>query len=497
MVPCRSSRETPSPIARDVSAPRVCVIGAAGSGQRLHPRTTTIPKVMLEVAGKPLLTRQLELARDALGIRTVHLIVGHLHEQIRAAYRDGHEMGLELHYLHHPEFQRGLGTALLAIEPHVQEPFVFLLGDEFYLESNMAELPRVVTPYAAVCGLLETDDPEIIRKNYEVTIEGDRITSLIEKPEQPRSPYAGCGAYVFTPEIYRFAHETPVSPRSGRLELTDIIDRAAREGAVVKPFVIRGHYVNVNTIEDWNAANYLCRSLHFERHRVSLVIPAYNEAASIGSVLRDFKPHVFEMIVVDNCSADGTAEVARDAGATVISQPTRGFGDAIKRGLDAAQGEILVMVEADGTFRAKDLGKLLEFLKDADMVVGTRTTREMIEQGANMDGILRIANILWGKIIEALWWNVEPRYTDVGCTYRALWRDSYLKIRDFLVSDGAPFLPELVIEMMQARCRVIEIPVSYYRRRAGESKFSGSRWQSAKTGLRMLRLILGRRFNLP
>jgi dTDP-glucose pyrophosphorylase len=479
-----------------VSTPRVCVIGAAGSGQRLHPRSTHVPKVMLEVAGKPLLTRQLELVRDELGIRTVYVIVGHLQEQIRAAYRDGEEMGLDIRYLHHPEFQRGLGTALFVAEPHVAEPFVFLLGDECYIESNLGDIAKVEPPYVAVCGVWPTDDPEVIRKNYAVEMTADRITALVEKPDAPTSPYAGCGSYVFTPEIYRFAHETPLSPRSGRLELTDVIDRAARDGAVVKPFILRGHYANVNTIEDWNQANYLCRSLHFERHRVSLVVPTYNEAASIGAVLRDFKPHVWEMVVVDNCSADGTADIARSLGATVISRPTRGFGDAVKQGLNAARGDILVMVEADGTFRAKDLGKLLEFLKDADMVVGTRTTREMIEQGANMDGILRYANIIWGKIIEGLWWDVEPRYTDVGCTYRALWREAYVKIRDFLVSDGAPLLPEMVIEMMRVRGRVIEIPVSYYRRRAGESKYSASRWQSAKTGIRMLRLILSRRLNL-
>lgn len=451
---------------------------------------------MLEIAGKSLLTRQLELVRDELGIRDVYLIVGHLQEQIRAAYRDGEGLGLNIRYLDHPEFHRGLGTALLVTEKVVQEPFVFLLGDECYIESNLGELPKVEPPYAAVCGIIQTHDPDVIRKNYAVTLDGDRVTTLVEKPEDPPNPYAGCGAYVFTPEMYRFAHETPLSMRSGRLELTDIIDRAAQSGAAVKAFEIRGHYANVNTIEDWNQANYLCRSLHFDRHRVSLVVPTYNEAASIGGVLRDFAPHVWEMVVVDNCSADGTADIARELGARVISQPTRGFGDAVKQGLDAAQGDILVMVEADGTFRAKDLGKLLEFLKDADMVVGTRTTREMIEQGANMDGLLRYANIIWGKIIEGLWWNVEPRYTDVGCTYRALWRDGYLKIRDFLVSDGAPLLPEMVIEMMRVRRRVIEIPVSYYRRRAGESKYSASRWQSAKTGLRMLRLILSRRLNL-
>jgi dTDP-glucose pyrophosphorylase len=479
-----------------VTPPRVCVIGAAGAGQRLHPRTADIPKVMLEVAGKPLLSRQLELVRDDMQIHEVWIIVGHLQDQIRAAYGDGSGLGLALHYLDNPHFQRGLGTALHVLEPHVREPFVFLLGDELYFESNLGDMARVTDPYTAICGIWPTDDFEVIRKNYAVTLAGDRITALVEKPAAADAPYAGCGSWVFTPDIYRYARDTQVSPRSGRLELTDVVDRAAHDGAIVRAFEITGHYVNVNTIEDWNTANYLCRSQHFERHKVSLVVPTFNEAASIGAVLRDFQPHVDEMIVVDNCSPDGTADIARDAGATVISRPTSGFGDAVKHGLDAATGDILVMVEADGTFRAKDLGKLLEFLKDADMVVGTRTTREMIEQGANMDGVLRYANIIWGKIIEALWWNVEPRYTDVGCTYRALWRDAYLKIRGFLTSDGAPLLPEMVIEMMRAKGRVLEIPVSYYRRRAGSSKYSANRWESAKTGLRMLRLIVSRRLNL-
>jgi len=165
----------------------------------------------------------------------------------------------------------------------------------------------------------------------------------------------------------------------------------------VLPFVLAGHYVNVNTIEDLNGANFLCRTLDFAARRVSVVIPAYNEAASIGYVVRDFQPHVDEVIVMDNCSRDGTGAIARELGATVHSRPLRGYGDALRQGMDEASGDILVLVEGDATFRAKDLGKLLEFLKDADMVVGTRTTRQMIEQGANMDGLLRWATSRWGS----------------------------------------------------------------------------------------------------
>jgi len=84
----------------------------------------------------------------------------------------------------------------------------------------------------------------------------------------------------------------------------------------------------------------------------------------------------------------------------------------------------------------------------------------------------------------------------VGCTYRALWRDTYQRIRPYLTEDGPALSPEILIEVLRMEGRLIEIPVNYYRRRAGESKHSTSRWQSIKTGLRMLRLIGRKRLNL-
>ena len=213
-------------------------------------------------------------------------------------------------------------------------------------------------------------------------------------------------------------------------------------------------------------------------------------------MIRNFREHVDEIVVTDDCSGDGTATLARELGATVHSRPFRGYGDALRQGMEAASGDILVLVEADATFRAKDLGKLLEYLKDADMVIGTRTTRQMIEQGANMEGWLRWGNVAVAKLIEALWWGSEPRFTDVGCTYRAIWRDAYVKIRDYLTRDDAAFSPEMMIEMLRVEGRVIELPVRSYRRRRGVFKYSASRCKSLWTGFRILGVILRKRLNL-
>ena len=479
-----------------MAAPRIGVLAAGGRGRRIHPRSVRIPKVMLEVAGKPLLVRNIELLRDALGLRDLVVVVGHLADFIRQRLGDGHELGVTLRYVENPRVDDGLGTMLPVLEPHVREPFVLVLGDELYLGTNHDALAAVGAPSPAVCAVHRTDDPEVVRKNYAVEVADGRVTALIEKPDAPAGPWVGCGTFLFDPAIFADARETPRSARTGGLELIDIIQHAVERGAPVRPFELTGHYLNVNSVDDLNAANFLARSLEFERRRVSLVIPAYNEAASIGHVIRDFRSQVDEIVVMDNASPDGTAGIARELGAIVHSQPLRGYGDALRRGMDAATGDILVLVEADHTFGARDLGKLLEYLKDADMVIGTRTTRQMIAQGANMDGLLRWGNVVVGKLIEALWWSLEPRLTDVGCTYRALWRDAYRRIRPYLGQDGPAFSPEMMIEVLRMEGRLIEIPVNYYRRRGGESKHSTNRWHSMQTGLRMLRLILEKRLNL-
>jgi dTDP-glucose pyrophosphorylase len=480
-----------------VAAPRIGVLAAGGVGRRIHPRSVRVPKVMLEVAGKPLLVRNIELLRDALGLHEIVVVVGHLADFIRQHLGDGRDLGVALRYVDNPRVDDGLGTILPVLEPHIREPFVLVLGDELYLGTNHDALAAGITaPSTAVCAMLRTDDPEVVRKNYAVEVDDGRVTALIEKPDAPVGPWVGCGTFVFDPAIFAHARETPQSPRTGHLELIDIIQHAIERGAPVRPFELTGHYLNVNSVDDLNAANFLARSLEFERRRVSLVIPAYNEATSIGHVIRDFRPLVDEIVVMDNASPDGTGAIARELGAIVHSQPLRGYGDALRRGMDVATGDILVLVEADHTFGARDLGKLLEYLKDADMVIGTRTTRQMIAQSANMDGLLRWGNVAVGKLIEALWWGLEPRLTDVGCTYRALWRDAYRRIRPYLTQDGPAFSPEMMIEVLRMEGRLIEIPVNYYRRRGGESKHSTNRWHSMKTGLRMLRVIFEKRFNV-
>ncbi|HLQ36980.1 MAG TPA: glycosyltransferase family 2 protein [Planctomycetota bacterium] len=235
----------------------------------------------------------------------------------------------------------------------------------------------------------------------------------------------------------------------------------------------------------------------YQDRTVSLVIPAYNEEATIQHVVEEFKqePHLDEILVVDNNCRDRTAELARAAGARVVAEPKPGYGAALLAGMTAATGEILVLVEADGSFRARDVKKLLPYLEDAGMVMGTRTTRQMLEQGANMRFVLRWGNVFMAKFLQLCWLRpAEPRFTDVGCTFRALTRATFDRIRPRLRETGPAFSPEMMCAALQERCRIIEIPVTYSPRLGGQSKHSDTFARQAKTAWKMFRVICRKRF---
>ena len=235
----------------------------------------------------------------------------------------------------------------------------------------------------------------------------------------------------------------------------------------------------------------------FRDRTVSLVIPAYNEEQTIQRVVEEFRtePHIDEIVVVDNNSKDRTGELAAAAGARVVPESRPGYGSALMAGMTAAKGEILVLVEADGSFRARDVVKLLVYLDDAGMVMGTRTTRQMVQQGANMRFLLRWGNVFMAKFLQLCWLRpAEPRFTDVGCTYRALSRETFEKIKPRLRETGPAFSPEMMCAALQERCRIIEIPVTYSPRLGGESKHSDTFGRQARTAWKMFRTICRKRF---
>lgn len=225
---------------------------------------------------------------------------------------------------------------------------------------------------------------------------------------------------------------------------------------------------------------------------VSVVLPAFNEAPYIRRAIDDFfsLDVVDEVVVVDNNSRDATAEEARRTRATLVHETRQGYGYALRRGLRDAKGDLIIMAEPDGTFMARDVLKLLAYSEDFEMVCGTRTTRELIWDQANMGWFLRLGNLVVAKILQVLYGG--PSLSDCGCTLRLTHRDALARIQDDMTVGGSHFLPEMVILGLKKGVRVIEVPVNY-RRRVGESKITGTLGGTLRTGFRMIGIILKHR----
>jgi len=222
---------------------------------------------------------------------------------------------------------------------------------------------------------------------------------------------------------------------------------------------------------------------------VSVVFPAYNEEQYIRPAIEDFliSDVVDEIVVVDNNSRDRTAAQAAATPARVVTETRQGYGFALRRGLAEATGDIVTLSEPDGTFIGRDVLKLLAYADDFDMVCGTRTTRELIWDQANMGWFLRMGNWTVAKLLQVL--HGGPSLSDCGCTLRLTHRAAVEQIRAELTVGGSHFLPEMVILALRHRLKVIEIPVNY-RGRVGESKITGSFSGALRTGLRMITLIV-------
>ena len=222
---------------------------------------------------------------------------------------------------------------------------------------------------------------------------------------------------------------------------------------------------------------------------VSVVFPAYNEGGNIRRAVEDFfVPGVIdEIVVVDNNSRDATAAEAAAARARVVRETRQGYGHALRRGLVEATGDLIILAEPDGTFVGRDVLKLLAYSDDFEMVCGTRTTRELIWQQANMGWFLRVGNWTVAKMIQVLY--DGPSLTDCGCTLRLTHRAALSRFIDDLTVGGSHFLPEMVILGLKRGLRIIEVPVNY-RGRVGESKITGTFKGAVRTGVNMIVLAL-------
>ncbi|MGC8539671.1 MAG: glycosyltransferase family 2 protein [Phycisphaerae bacterium] len=201
---------------------------------------------------------------------------------------------------------------------------------------------------------------------------------------------------------------------------------------------------------------------------VVVVIPALNEQESIARVVASIPSWVQRTIVVDNGSTDATAERARQAGAEVITEPRRGYGQACLAGCAAAEdADIVVFLDGDLSDYPDQMEKLVQPITEdrADFVLGSRT-RGVCEAGALLPQ-QRFGGWLACLLIRWLW---RYRYTDLG-PFRAIRRTSLTRLN--MDDQNFGWTVQMQIRAVLANLRIMEIPLDY-RRRIGRSKISGT-----------------------
>ncbi len=227
--------------------------------------------------------------------------------------------------------------------------------------------------------------------------------------------------------------------------------------------------------------------------RYALIIPALNEADSIGRLIGQVPRGLFaQMIVVDNGSQDSTAEAARAAGAEVVEEPQRGYGRACVAGLARVLPETssVAFIDADLSDDPADLKPLLHTLEEGqwDLVIGSRVLGQA-ERGS-LTFLQRFGNWLATRLIRFLW---GVSFTDLG-PLRVLRMDALRRLA--LRDRNFGWNVEMQAKAARLGLRVTELPVSYRRRPFGKSKISGTLLGSITAGVTIL-LTIYRCWRIP
>ena len=201
--------------------------------------------------------------------------------------------------------------------------------------------------------------------------------------------------------------------------------------------------------------------------KVTAVIPARNEAASIREVIEETLPYVAEVLVVDGHSADETAALARSAGARVILDRGRGKGDAIRCAIAEIRTEVTVFMDADGSHRASDIPRLVDPILrgEADHVGGSRLLGGSSELHGGFDEFFRLAGSSF--ITACINHRFGVRISDSQNGFRAIRTEVLRKLG--LSEDITTIEQEMVIRTLNKGYRLSEVPAHEHARLHGRS----------------------------
>jgi glycosyltransferase involved in cell wall biosynthesis len=199
---------------------------------------------------------------------------------------------------------------------------------------------------------------------------------------------------------------------------------------------------------------------------VSVVIPTLNEAGSILETVTTIEKELAypkEIIVVDGNSTDGTKEIVKDTNCRLIIEPRRGYGIALRTGMKQAKGDVVVMVDGDGTYEVRHINLLLDAMirSDAEMCLATR----MFDPNKAMGLMNFVANKIMTFFFNMLFMQF---LSDTQSGFRAISHSAIEKVE--LNVDDMAFATEILVQFAKKGFKMVEVPSVYRSRKYGKTK---------------------------
>lgn len=243
---------------KSTASPLLGVIPAAGSGVRARPYSYEMHKGMFAIDGRPNIERLIANMRDNLGIDEVVIVLGYMADSIRDHFGDGSDFGVRINYVENQHLDKGWAWSVLLAKSYLAGRHAcVMLCDEFYLDTNHHELAAM--PYHEHDVVVATQrgaTPEIIKKNFSVERDGDRVIRLTENPVSVPNDILGMANFIVAPRVLDLLEQAYDSGRP-TIEFVNFIDELIRDGLSVVAFDLDGHYVNLNDVASLEAAQDL------------------------------------------------------------------------------------------------------------------------------------------------------------------------------------------------------------------------------------------------
>jgi dTDP-glucose pyrophosphorylase len=295
----------------------VGVILAAGRGRRMAPFSDNYPKPLLPVCNKPIIQHHIEILKD-LGITDLVILVGHRGFQISKVLGDGTNMGVSLRYVEQTS-ALGIAHAVGRLEPHIDRPFLLLLGDIFFVPGDLRQMFTLFEEQGggAVLGTKEELDSGAIRRNYAIQLSSDGyVVRVIEKPRHATNRLKGVGIYLFDLPIFDAIRRTPRTAMRDEYEITDSIQVMIQDGYPARPANCVLDDVNLTVPADL----LRCNLMHASRvPREWLIGPNHhvNDQAQIhnciigSNVTIEHPIRITNSLIFDNCCVSAIRDFER------------------------------------------------------------------------------------------------------------------------------------------------------------------------------------------